>query len=80
MKNWYVWLFSMGAALLPRSVLSTFPESKRLTVYPLGRDVARLRTLLIWRKEMASPRVRALADLLTGKNRDGGRTADRHKR
>lgn len=57
-------LAGMGAALLPRSVLDTFPESKRLTVYPLKGKVDRLRTLLIWRKDVSTPNVRALADIL----------------
>ena len=57
-------LAGMGAALLPRSVLDTFPESKRLTVYPLKGKVERLRTLLIWRRDAVTPKVRALADVL----------------
>jgi len=67
-------LAGMGAALLPRSVLNTFPESKRLKVYPLKGKVERLRTLLIWRKGIASPKVRALVDVLSGR---GGK-ASRH--
>lgn len=57
-------LAGMGAALLPRSVLDTFPEAKRLTVYPLKGQVDRLRTLLIWRKGISSPKVCALIDVL----------------
>jgi DNA-binding transcriptional LysR family regulator len=60
----------MGAALLPRSVLDTFPEAKRLKVYPLAGEVEPLRTLLIWRKDAVTPKVRALAELLAGRNRD----------
>lgn len=62
-------LAGMGAALLPRSVLDTFPEAKRLKVYPLGGEVARLRTLMIWRKDAVTPKVRALIELL--ERRDG---------
>lgn len=70
-------LAGMGAALLPRSVLDTFPESKRLTVYPLKGEVERLRTLLIWRKDGASPKVRALAEILR-KTPAKGRRKDSH--
>lgn len=58
-------LAGMGVALLPRSVLKTFPESKRLRVHPLADGQYRLRTLLIWRKGLTSPKVTALADSLT---------------
>jgi DNA-binding transcriptional LysR family regulator len=60
-------LAGMGAALLPKSVLSTFPESRRLLVHALPRGSDRLRTLLIWRKGAASPNVEALAKILSGK-------------
>jgi len=54
----------MGAALLPRSVLDTFPESGKLAVHALkpGRD--RIRTLLAWRKGAPAPNVAALAEIL----------------
>ena len=58
-------LAGMGAALLPKSVLSTFPESKRLRVYDLPRGENRLRTLIVWRKGAVSPKVTALVDILT---------------
>jgi len=61
-------LAGMGAALLPRSVLQTFPESKRLHVYSLPRGKNLLRTLFIWRKGFKSPNVAALAELLTAEN------------
>ncbi len=55
----------MGIALLPQSVLETFPERCRLSVHPLppGQDYAE--TVLFWRRGADSPNVRALADLLT---------------
>lgn len=59
----------MGAALLPKSVLSTMPESKRLRIHPLRGGEGRLRTLLIWRKGVESPKVKALADILQQKTR-----------
>jgi DNA-binding transcriptional LysR family regulator len=58
-------LAGMGAALLPRSVLETFPESPRLRLHKLPRGKDRIRTLLIWRKGVAAPNVSALAEILT---------------
>lgn len=55
----------MGTALLPKSVLSTFPESERLRIHTLPRGEGYIRTLLIWRKDTESPKVKALADILT---------------
>jgi DNA-binding transcriptional LysR family regulator len=55
----------MGIALLPKSVLSTFPESKRLTVHRLPPGENRAETVLIWRKGAGSPNIRALQDILS---------------
>ncbi len=49
----------MGIALLPESVLATFPESKRLTIHRLPRGANRSATVLIWRKGAGSPNVQA---------------------
>ena len=57
-------LAGMGVALLPKSVLTTFPESKRLRVHRLPPEESRAETLLIWRKGGGSPKVQALRDLL----------------
>ncbi|MEM7464035.1 MAG: LysR substrate-binding domain-containing protein [Pseudomonadota bacterium] len=57
-------LAGMGAALVPRSVISTFPEQDRLRINPLPQGENRLRTMLIWRKNVRSPKVSALADIL----------------
>jgi DNA-binding transcriptional LysR family regulator len=54
----------MGIALLPRSVLTTFPESKRLKVRRLPPGQDRADTYLIWRKGAGSPKVHALKELL----------------
>jgi DNA-binding transcriptional LysR family regulator len=54
----------MGVALLPRSVLTTFPESKRLKIHSLPPGQNRAETHLIWRKGAGSPKVQALRDLL----------------
>ena len=61
----------MGAALLPRAVLSTFPEAGRLGVHALPEGRNRLTTHLAWRKGIRSPRVAALADLIRGGSGDG---------
>lgn len=60
-------LAGMGAALLPKSVLTTFPESKRLKVHKLRAGEDRLRTLLVWRNGAFSPKVKALAEILAPK-------------
>lgn len=60
----------MGAACVPRSVLTTFPEARRLRIHKLPRGQNRLRTLLVWRKGASSAKVEALAELLqAGKSR-----------
>ena len=58
-----------GIAMLPKSVLSTFPVSKRLTVQKLPADANRFEIVLIWRKGAHSSKVQALADLLVTKAR-----------
>jgi DNA-binding transcriptional LysR family regulator len=65
----------MGAALLPRSVLSTFPERRRLSVHELPAGENRARTALIWRKGAASPTVQALAAILA----EAGESVMRHR-
>jgi DNA-binding transcriptional LysR family regulator len=59
----------MGVALLPKSVLTTFPESKRLRVHRLPPGENRADTYLIWRKGAGSPKIEALRDLLGEKRR-----------
>ncbi len=57
-------LVGMGVALLPRSVLSTFPEARRLSLHPLppGRD--RLPTALAWRRGAHSAKIEAMIEIL----------------
>jgi DNA-binding transcriptional LysR family regulator len=62
----------MGAALLPRSVLSTFPEAGRLRVHPMPDGRHRLTTRLTWRRGAPSPRVAALAELVAEARPGGG--------
>lgn len=57
-------LAGMGAALLPASVLLTFPESKRLQIHQLPPGEDSLNTLLVWRRGLATPNVRALSEIL----------------
>jgi hypothetical protein len=64
-------LAGMGAALLPRSVLETFPESKRLQVFSLPRGQGQIATLFIWRKGVRSSKVEALAQVLSATGAKG---------
>lgn len=59
-------LTGMGAALVPRSVISTFPESKRLRVNELPAGQNLLRTLLIWPKNVQSHKIDGLCRVLKG--------------
>jgi DNA-binding transcriptional LysR family regulator len=54
----------MGIALMPLSVLSTFPESKRLSIHPLPKGQDRSRIVLFWRKGAYSPKIDALIAVL----------------
>jgi DNA-binding transcriptional LysR family regulator len=66
-------LAGMGAALLPKSVLTTFPESRRLSVHALPAGENRASTVLIWRKGASSPNVQALAAILCANDLPAGR-------
>lgn len=57
----------MGISLLPKSVLTTFPERKRLSVHRLARPENCAQTVLIWRKGAGSANVRALEEMLRSK-------------
>ena len=57
-------LAGMGIALLPESVLATFPKFKQLKIHRLPRGENRYETLLIWRRGATSPNIRALQDIL----------------
>ncbi len=54
----------MGISLVPKAVLSTFPESGRFSVHPLPPGQDRARTVLFWRKGARSPKIAALAEVL----------------
>ena len=55
----------MGVALLPKSVLTTFPESKRIAVHRLPSGESRADIVLIWRKGASSPNIEALRQILS---------------
>jgi DNA-binding transcriptional LysR family regulator len=54
----------MGVALLPRSVLNTFPERRRVSIHnlPVGED--RAMTNLIWHRGADSPKLQAFRQIL----------------
>jgi DNA-binding transcriptional LysR family regulator len=47
----------MGISLMPLSVLTTFPERKRLSVHPLPKSESHYEIDLIWRKEAVAPKM-----------------------
>jgi DNA-binding transcriptional LysR family regulator len=55
----------MGISLVPRAVLGTFPERKRLSVHELPAKVNKETTWLVWRKGARSPKLNALMEILT---------------
>ncbi|HLI99537.1 MAG TPA: LysR substrate-binding domain-containing protein [Bradyrhizobium sp.] len=59
----------MGISLVPKSVLTTFPERRRLGLHQLEPSENRAVTVLIWRKGAGSPNVRALEEMLRGRAR-----------
>lgn len=63
----------MGIALVPRSVLATFPERARLAVHALPRGQDQMAIALVWRRGALSPALQALIDAL--KPASGGRRA-----
>jgi len=69
----------MGISLLPRNVLATFPDAKLLSVHALPPELSRVETLLIWRKGTASPKLRALTEVLLAHS-DIGEKSGRKKK
>jgi DNA-binding transcriptional LysR family regulator len=68
----------MGIALLPRAVLGTFPERKRLSVHELPGKVNKETTWLVWRRGARSPKLNALIEILAPQSAkaDGRRRAN----
>jgi len=58
----------MGISLVPRSVLTTFPNVDHLSVHPLPAAFNRVTTVLMWRRGAASPKVGALLEILAGRS------------
>lgn len=59
----------MGIALVPKSVLRTFPERRRLSVHALPSHENWASIVLIWRKGATSPKLQALKQVLHGTGR-----------
>ncbi|MFZ5731378.1 MAG: LysR family transcriptional regulator [Pseudomonadota bacterium] len=66
----------MGIALLPKSVLATFPDSMRLRVHRLPPGENRIDIVMIWRKGAGSPKIDALRALL-GQRKDKDKAGKR---
>jgi DNA-binding transcriptional LysR family regulator len=68
MTSWHAILgctaAGMGFSVLPRMVLSSFPQQQFFSVHPLPSGLGRAPTMIIWRKGATSPNVRALRDVL----------------
>jgi len=81
MTSWYAILgcvaARMGIAVMPRMLLSTFPDSKYLSTHPLPAEVNHAPTILIWRKGARSPKIDALVEVLRGDT--GKKPAKRRK-
>jgi DNA-binding transcriptional LysR family regulator len=58
----------MGISLIPKSVLATFPDRKRLSVHRLARSENCAQTVLIWRKGAGSANLTALAEIMRGRS------------
>ena len=58
-------LAGMGAALVPESVIATFPSQSRLVRHPLPDGFGTLKTRLFWRRDLLSANTRALIGLLS---------------
>ncbi|WP_298727937.1 LysR family transcriptional regulator [uncultured Ferrovibrio sp.] len=54
----------MGVGLMPASVLQNFSGSDRLRTHKLPPPFHKAQTVMLWRKEMPTPKVLALAEIL----------------
>ena len=69
----------MGVALMPRSVVDAFPARGRLSVHSLAPPQGRARTVMIWRKETQTAKIRALAETLMASRPRGRATRRRNE-
>jgi len=56
----------MGIALVPASLIETYPGQSSLLLKPLEPATGRVRTLLVWRKAAPQARIHALTQALLG--------------
>ncbi|MEP4886715.1 MAG: LysR substrate-binding domain-containing protein [Alphaproteobacteria bacterium] len=73
-------VIGMGISLMPKSVLDTFPEKKRLRIHPLPKGQDSADTLLFWRRGSGSPNVDALAELISTPAPTGKKSRGRQKK
>lgn len=59
----------MGIAVLPKTVLTTFPQRNFLSAHPLPAELRRAPTVLIWRKGARSPKIFALIEVLKSESK-----------
>lgn len=73
MSSWHAMIgcaaAQMGIAILPKFVLTTFPQKKFLSLHPLPRDLKHAPTVLIWRKGAQSSKILALIEVLGSKHK-----------
>lgn len=67
----------MGIAVMPRMLLSTFPDAKYLSTHPLPAEINHAPTMLVWRKGAHSPKIEALLEVL---REDAGRRPAKRRR
>lgn len=76
MTSWHAILgctaAGMGVSVLPKVVLSTFPDKKLISVHPLPANLSHAPTVLIWRKGTQSPKVNALLEILKAERSGAG--------
>ena len=72
-------VIGMGVTLVPRMVVESFPERKRLSIHPMPPGLNKAVTWLIWRKGARSPKLSALLEILTPQKASRGQ-ANRRRR
>ena len=80
MSSWHAILgcaaARMGIAVLPKTVLKTFPQKNFLSAHPLPAELSHAPTVLIWRRGAHSPKISALIEVLSMR----GKRARRRKK